>query len=53
MLKRSRSTLDVTVRTLMMIDGLRMTGEDRELIVHQCCSAKEDKINYHGNGDTP
>ncbi|MBM3441056.1 MAG: asparaginase, partial [Bacteroidetes bacterium] len=44
MLKLSRSSLDVTVRTLMMIDSLHMTNEDRELIAHQCMNATEEKI---------
>jgi L-asparaginase len=52
MLNRSRSTLDVTVRTLMMIDSLVMTDEDRELIVHQCKNAEEDKIVITHGTDT-
>lgn len=52
MLKRSRSSLDVTVRTLMMIDSLQMTDEDRELIVHQCRAAQEDKIILTHGTDT-
>lgn len=52
MLKRSRSNLDVTVRTLMMIDSLHMTAEDRELIVHQCRHALEDKIVITHGTDT-
>src|SRR5882724_9563604 len=52
MLKRSRSSLDVTVRTLMMIDSLQMTEEDRELIAHQCRNAQEDKIIITHGTDT-
>ncbi|MBS1563401.1 MAG: asparaginase [Bacteroidetes bacterium] len=52
MLKRSRSSLDVTVRTLMMIDSLQMTPEDRELIAHQCRNATEDKIIITHGTDT-
>ncbi len=52
MLKRSRSSLDVTVRTLMMIDSLQMTEEDRELIAHQCRNAKENKIIITHGTDT-
>jgi L-asparaginase len=33
MLSRSRHTLDVSVETLMMIDSLLMTDEDRDRIV--------------------
>ena len=52
MLKRSRSNLDVTVRTLMMIDSLYMTTEDRELIVHQCRQCTETKIVITHGTDT-
>ncbi len=52
MLNRSRSTLSVTVRTLMMIDSLYMTDEDRALIVHQCLAAAEDKIVITHGTDT-
>jgi L-asparaginase len=52
MLNRARCTIDVTVRTLMMIDSLNMTEEDRELIVHQCRAAEEDKIIITHGTDT-
>jgi L-asparaginase len=52
MLQRARCTIDVTVRTLMMIDSLHMTDEDRELIVHQCRAAEEDKIIITHGTDT-
>jgi L-asparaginase len=52
MLSRSRSTVDVTVRTLMMIDSLHMTAEDRDLIAHQCRNAAEDKIIITHGTDT-
>lgn len=52
MLKRSRSNLDVTVRTLMMIDSLHMTAEDRDLIVHQCRNAAESNIIITHGTDT-
>jgi len=52
MLVRSRNTVDTTVRTLMMIDSLNMTEEDRELIVHQCRNAQEDKIIITHGTDT-
>jgi L-asparaginase len=52
MLQRSRSTLEVTVRTLMMIDSLHMSDEDRELIAHQCRSAGEDRIIITHGTDT-
>ncbi|HEY8970612.1 MAG TPA: asparaginase domain-containing protein [Puia sp.] len=52
MLNRARCTIDVTVRTLMMIDSLNMTDEDRELIVHQCRAAEENKIIITHGTDT-
>lgn len=52
MLKLGRSSVDVTVRTLMMIDSLNMTDEDRELIVHQCQHAAESKIIITHGTDT-
>ena len=36
LLEKGRCRLDVQIRTLMMIDSLEMTDEDRDLIVHQC-----------------
>jgi L-asparaginase len=52
MLQRARCTIDVTVRTLMMIDSLNMTDEDRDLIVHQCRASEEDKIIITHGTDT-
>lgn len=34
--RRGRSKVDTTVRTLMMIDSLDMSVQDRELIAHHC-----------------
>ena len=36
MLERGRCTLDTDVRTLMMVDSLEMTAEDRSIIAHNC-----------------
>ncbi len=36
MLERGRCTLDVEIRTLMMLDSLQMQEEDREQIAYQC-----------------
>lgn len=44
MFDRGRCSLDVDVRTLMMVDSLEMTDEDRGIIVHNCTKAKSDKI---------
>lgn len=47
-----RSTVDVNIRTLMMIDSLEMTDEDRETIVHNCKKAKEEQIIITHGTDT-
>lgn len=52
MLQQSRSDLDVTIRTLMMIDSLNMNEEDRELIVHQCKNTPEARIVITHGTDT-
>lgn len=52
MLNLGRNTVDVTVRTLMMIDSLLMTAEDRDLIVLQCRKAEEEKIIITHGTDT-
>lgn len=33
---RGRCTLDIDIKTLMMIDSLEMTDEDRMIIAHNC-----------------
>ncbi len=52
LLEMGRSHLDVEIRTLMMIDSLQMTDEDRELIAHQCRHCDEDKIVITHGTDT-
>jgi len=47
-----RCTLDVDIRTLMMIDSLEMTDNDRELIKLHCISATEDQILITHGTDT-
>lgn len=47
-----RSTLDVNIRTLMMVDSIDMTQEDRELIVHNCKKAEESMILITHGTDT-
>jgi L-asparaginase len=39
-----RCSLDIDIRTLMMVDSLEMTEEDRGIIVHNCSRSQEDKI---------
>jgi L-asparaginase len=52
MLRLGRSRVDVTVRTLMMIDSLVMTDADRELIVRHCAQCEEARIVVTHGTDT-
>ena len=44
MFERGRCSLDIDVKTLMMLDSLEMTEEDRNIIVHNCRRAQVDRI---------
>jgi L-asparaginase len=52
MLDLGRCKLDVNMRTLMMIDSLEMTADDRAIIVHNCLQCEEDKIVITHGTDT-
>ena len=52
MLRLGRSRVDVSIRTLMMIDSLDMTEADRELIVRNCQQCDEDRIVITHGTDT-
>jgi L-asparaginase len=52
LLDMGRCKVPVEIRTLMMIDSLEMTTEDRQLIVHQCNNCEEDKIVITHGTDT-
>ena len=52
MLKLGRSRVEVTIRTLMMIDSLDMTEADRELIVRNCAQCSESRIVITHGTDT-
>ena len=52
LLEMGRSKVPVEIRTLMMIDSLEMTAEDRELIVYQCNNCEEDRIVITHGTDT-
>ena len=52
LLEMGRCKVDVEIRTLMMVDSLEMTDNDRDLIVHQCNNAEEDKIVITHGTDT-
>ena len=51
-LKLGRSRVDVTIRTLMMIDSLEMTDEDRNMIAQQCERSEEGRIIITHGTDT-
>jgi L-asparaginase len=44
MFERGRCSLDVDVKTLMMLDSLEMTEADRSIIVHNCLRCPDDRI---------
>jgi L-asparaginase len=52
MLRLGRCRVDVSIRTLMMIDSLDMTDADRALIVDQCRQATEPHIVITHGTDT-
>lgn len=44
MFERGRCTLDVDIKTLMMVDSLEMTDADREIIIHSCKKTKAKRV---------
>jgi L-asparaginase len=52
MLRLGRANLPLEVRTLMMIDSLEMTGDDRALIAEQAAKAPESRIVITHGTDT-
>ena len=52
MLERGRSRVEVTVRTVMMIDSLEMTDADRALIAQNCLQSQEERIVITHGTDT-
>ncbi len=52
MFERGRSTLNVDIKTLMMIDSLEMTEEDRQIIIHNCKKSQYNKIIITHGTDT-
>ena len=52
MLKLARCQTEVTIETLMMIDSLEMTDDNRSLILERCRSAPEDRIIITHGTDT-
>ena len=52
MLKLGHSRVEVSIRTLMMVDSLDMTDADRELIVRNCVQSAESRIVITHGTDT-
>ena len=52
MLERSKSRLNVNVKTLMMIDSLEMTQKDIQLIINECMNSKSKRIIITHGTDT-
>jgi L-asparaginase len=52
MLRLGRCRLEVSIRTLMMIDSLDMTDADRALIADECRAATEPRIVITHGTDT-
>jgi len=52
MLKLGRCRLPVEVRTVMMVDSLDMTEEDRQLIAQNCSKVPEEQIVITHGTDT-
>ncbi|HDY75892.1 MAG TPA: asparaginase [Candidatus Marinimicrobia bacterium] len=51
-LELGRARIDVSFRTLMMIDSLEMTDSDRQLILENCKNVEEDQIIITHGTDT-
>ncbi|WP_126973148.1 asparaginase domain-containing protein [Gynurincola endophyticus] len=52
LLDMGRNKVSVEIRTLMMIDSLEMTDQDRELISRQCVQCEETRIVITHGTDT-
>jgi L-asparaginase len=52
MLRLGRCLLDVEIRTLMMIDSLEMTADDRRIIAEHCAGTPETRIVITHGTDT-
>lgn len=52
MLQRGRCTLDLDIKTLMMVDSLEMTEEDREIIAYNCRRNSAQQIVITHGTDT-
>ena len=52
LLEMGRNKVPIEIRTLMMVDSLEMTDEDRQLIAYQCNQCDETQIVITHGTDT-
>ena len=52
MLERGRNVIDLDIKTLMMVDSLEITDDDRAIIAHNCRRVKTDQIVVTHGTDT-
>ena len=52
MLQLGRCKLEVEIQTLMLVDSLDMSEQDRQLIIDHCLSVQEDRILITHGTDT-
>ncbi len=52
MLRLARADLDLEIRTLMMVDSLEMTDQDRELVLQNCLEPGRERIVVTHGTDT-
>ncbi len=52
LLKMGRNKVDVSIRTLMMVDSLEMTDTERNIILESCESCPETQIVINHGTDT-
>ncbi|MCJ7453400.1 MAG: asparaginase [Steroidobacteraceae bacterium] len=54
MLRLARADLDLEIRTLMMVDSLEMTDQDRDLVLQNCLEPGRERIVVtHGTDTMP
>jgi L-asparaginase len=51
-LKLGRCKVDMSIRTLMLVDSLEMTDTDRNIVVENCKNAEEERIVITHGTDT-
>lgn len=52
LLMLGRCRVDISIRTLMLVDSLEMTDADRNLIIENCKSCREERIVITHGTDT-